>query len=333
MSMPSHIGSSPIFMAMLDHISRIAPVARPVLIWGERGAGKELAAARLHYLSGRWDGPYVTLNCAALSPTLLDAELFGAEQGAYTGSNKRRQGRFERADGGTLFLDEIATASLETQEKLLRAIEYGQFERVGGERPLKADVRIVAATNADLPKAVLNGTFRADLLDRLTFDVVHVPPLRYRGEDIVELAQQFMNEMAAECGWSTRPALATTAREDLLSHDWPGNVRELRNVCERAVAEATIDNPIEHIRLNVFEPPWTQQTTALKLVSDIQTTQTTYDFKARLDATARTWLLDAMTAHDHNQTDAAKALGLSYFQLRHLLSKHDLLPQRSSNLT
>src|SRR5882762_135066 len=167
--LPPLLGESPAFRDMLAHVSRIAPLDRPVLVVGERGTGKELVAARINYLSSRWDKPFVKLNCAALAESLLDSELFGHEAGAFTGATRRRLSRFELADGGTLFLDEIATASLAVQEKILRVIEYGAFERVGGNEVQQVDVRVVAATNVDLPALAASGKFRADLLDRLAF--------------------------------------------------------------------------------------------------------------------------------------------------------------------
>lgn len=172
------LGEANSFLEVLEQVSRLAPLNKPVLIIGERGTGKELIANRLHFLSGRWDGPFISLNCAALNENLLDTELFGHEAGAFTGAQKRHPGRFERADGGTLFLDELATAPMLVQEKLLRVIEYGELERVGGSQPLQVNVRLVCATNADLPAMVAEDKFRADLLDRLAFDVVQLPPLR-----------------------------------------------------------------------------------------------------------------------------------------------------------
>lgn len=161
------LGEANSFLEVLEQVSHLAPLDKPVLIIGERGTGKELIASRLHYLSSRWQGPFISLNCAALNENLLDSELFGHEAGAFTGAQKRHPGRFERADGGTLFLDELATAPMMVQEKLLRVIEYGELERVGGSQPLQVNVRLVCATNADLPAMVNEGTFRADLLDRL----------------------------------------------------------------------------------------------------------------------------------------------------------------------
>ena len=171
---------------------------RPVLCIGERGTGKELAVSKLHYLSPRWQGPLVALNCAALSPALIESELFGHEEGAFTGATGRRTGRFEAAHGGTLFLDEIAQIPIEVQEKILRVVEYGMFERVGSSQPIQVDVRIVGATNADLMALAAAGRFKRDLLDRLSFDVLLLPPLRERREDILLLANHFAARMTFE---------------------------------------------------------------------------------------------------------------------------------------
>ncbi len=190
----------PAFRAALAQVSQLAALDRPVLVVGERGTGKELVAARLTYLSPRWDKPFVKLNCATLAESLLDSELFGHEAGAFTGAMRRRLSRFEIADGGTLFLDEIATASLAVQEKILRVIEYGSFERVGGNEVHHVDVRVIAATNVDLPALAESGRFRSDLLDRLAFDVVTIPPLRERAEDIPLLAEHFGRGMTRELG-------------------------------------------------------------------------------------------------------------------------------------
>ncbi len=178
------IGQSSAFLDAVERASRAAPLNRPVLVVGERGTGKELIAERLHRLSTRWDGPLVTINCAALPETLIEAELFGHEAGAFTGATRAREGRFEEADGGTLFLDELGTLSMGAQERLLRAVEYGEVTRIGSSRPVCVDVRIVGATNEHLPNMVDKGRFRADLLDRLCFEVITLPPLRVRDGDI-----------------------------------------------------------------------------------------------------------------------------------------------------
>ena len=192
------LGQANSFLEVLEQISQIAPLDKPVLVIGERGTGKELIAARLHFLSKRWDQNYIKLNCAALNESLLESELFGYEAGAFTGASKRREGRFEVAHNGTLFLDELANTSGLIQEKLLRVVEYGEFERVGGSKSVKTDVRLIAATNEDLPALADAGEFRADLLDRLAFDVITIPPLRERREDIMMLAENFAINMARE---------------------------------------------------------------------------------------------------------------------------------------
>jgi len=249
---PTIIGTSAPLIAALDHISRLASIDRPALIVGERGTGKELAAERLHYLSPRWDQTLTKVNCGAITETLLESELFGHEAGAFTGANKQHAGRFELTDGGTLFLDELATMSTRLQEKLLRVIEYGEFERVGGQRTLHVDVRIVAATNADLPALADRGVFRWDLLDRLSFDVVHLPPLRDRELDLQELAQHFSVRMCTELGWSYFPGFTPTAIACLQGHHWPGNIRELKNVVERSLFRA--QNPEDPIHDIIIDP-------------------------------------------------------------------------------
>ena len=229
------LGEANSFLEVLEQVSRLAPLDKPVLVIGERGTGKELIASRLHFLSSRWQGPFISLNCAALNENLLDSELFGHEAGAFTGASKRHPGRFERADGGTLFLDELATAPMLVQEKLLRVIEYGELERVGGSQPLQVNVRLVCATNADLPQMVEDGLFRADLLDRLAFDVVQLPPLRERQSDIMLLATQFAIQMCRELGLPLFPGFSERAAMTLQNYRWPGNIRELKNVVERSV--------------------------------------------------------------------------------------------------
>ena len=236
--LPPLVGQAPAFLDLMEQVSRVAPLDRPVLVIGERGTGKELIAARLHYLSPRWDRPLLRLNAAALPQTLLDSELFGHEAGAFTGAVRQRRGRFELADGGSLVLDEIASTSLALQERLLRVVEYGAFERVGGSATVQVDVRVIGATNVDLPSEAAAGRFRQDLLDRLAFDVLTVPPLRARREDIPLLAEHFGRAMAHDLGWPSFAGFGADALDALLAHPWPGNVRELKNVVERAVYRA-----------------------------------------------------------------------------------------------
>src|SRR6478672_8914774 len=252
------VGQSLAFLDAVERTSRAAPLNRPVLVIGERGTGKELIAERLHHLSSRWAGPLVTMNCAALPENLIEAELFGHEAGAFTGAAKTRKGRFEEADGGTLFLDELATLSSPAQDRLLRAVEYGEITRIGASKPIKVDVRIVAATNEHLPRLVDQGRFRADLLDRLSFEVITLPPLRHREGDIALLAEHFGRRMAMELEWSNWPGFDDAARRRLETHGWPGNVRELRNVVERAVyRHENPERPIVEIVFDPFASPWT----------------------------------------------------------------------------
>jgi psp operon transcriptional activator len=325
----------------MDALSRVAPIDRPVLIIGERGTGKELSAARVHYLSGRWGSPFVAINCAAIPDSLLEAELFGVEPGAFTGAAHRRAGRFERADGGTLFLDEIGNAPLAVQEKILRVIEYGEFERLGGAETIRVSVRIVAATNADLPALATTGKFREDLLDRLAFDVLTVPPLRARVGDVPMLAEVFGRAIANELDWPLFPGFSAAAIATLESHTWPGNVRELRNVVERAVASSDPSEiPIADtaIVLDPFASPYRVTAALPKVqpsVSDVVPPskagikipgQLPCDFKVETAAFEKRILETALDVCRHNQKSAADHLGLTYNQLRNSLRKHGLLP-------
>ncbi len=333
---PTPIGQSPAFLEMLAHVSRLAPLDRPVLITGERGSGKELIANRLNYLSARWERRFVTLNCAALPDTLLDSELFGHEAGAFTGAARRRAGRFELADGGTLFLDEIATASLAVQEKVLRAIEYGAFERVGGNATLHVDVRVIAATNADLPALAAAGRFRPDLLDRLAFDVVQLPPLRARRDDIPLLAEHFATRMTAELKRAYFAGFAPAAASALLAYDWPGNVRELRNVIERSVCRmGRPDRPLETVVIDPFSAAGNTPARSPgpqgrpKPAGWGTPVAPASDLRAAVRAFEAALLRQALTEARFNRRRAADTLGLTYDQLRHLLRTHaELLQDR-----
>lgn len=344
--LPPLLGESPAFLALSEQISRVAPLDRPVLVIGERGTGKELVAARLHFLSRRWGGPFVKLNCAALAESLLETELFGHEAGAFTGAVKRRSGRFEIADGGSLFLDEIAAASQAVQEKLLRAIEYGTFERVGGNATLAVDVRVIGATNEDLPAAAAAGRFRADLLDRLAFEVIALPPLRARPEDIPLLAGHFGREMAKELDWPQFPGFTKAAMAALLAHDWPGNVRELRNVVERSVARGAPDEAVAAVVVDPFDSPYAlaaplreaearqpgvarpggQPAADASPPGGILSDPTrAFDLRDTLRRVEHGLLQQALAAQRFNQRATARQLGLTYDQLRGRLRKHGLL--------
>jgi psp operon transcriptional activator len=337
----SMLGSASVFLDMLEQVSSAAPLNRPVLVIGERGTGKELISARLHYLSPRWEKPFLTLNCAALGESLLEAELFGHEAGAFTGATRRREGFFERADGGTLFLDEIASASMAVQEKILRAVEYGEFQRLGASTTIKVDVRLVAATNVDLPNEAANGKFRADLLDRLAFDVVTVPPLRERPGDILLLARHFGLAMAQEIKLSVFPGFSPRAQRILETYGWPGNVRELKNVVERAVYRAVDqDQPIDRIILDPFESPFRPRNAPLSPALTTATPEAVpatlppsqaYDFFAHIAAIEQEALKIALANCGGNQKRTAAHLGLAYHQLRNLLRKHGMFGNATAN--
>ncbi len=329
----SLLGESNAFLEIIEQTSRLAPLRKPVLIIGERGTGKELIAHRLHYLSARWDQSFVTINCATLSESLLETELFGHEAGSFTGAAKRHQGRFERADGGTLFLDELATTSARVQEKLLRVIEYGEFERVGGAKPLKVDVRLVCATNEDLPALADRGQFRHDLLDRLAFDVITLPPLRKRREDILMLAEHFAHSMTRELGYPLFAGFSRKATQLLQDYHWPGNVRELKNVVERSIyRQGNPQLPLSTLVINPFDSPWRPGAksnlqlpegsgeapiaTAMSLPLELK--QAVAEFEINL-------LKQAMQQSQYNQRKAAQLLALSYHQFRGMLRKYQLL--------
>lgn len=350
------IGQSNALLEVLEHVSQIAPLSKPVLIIGERGTGKELIAERLHYLSKRWDQSFIKLNCSSLSENLLESELFGHESGAFTGAKGKHEGRFERADGGTLFLDELANTSGLIQEKLLRVIEYGEFERVGGSKTVQADVRLICAANEDLPSLADAGEFRADLLDRLAFDVITLPPLRCRPEDIMTLAEYFAVGMARQLKLQLFSGFSAHAVEQLMTHDWPGNIRELKNVVERSVYRNGGENrPIDHITLDPFASPYRPKTRIktrerqitsvapttvastphsgpileaeipAKTESSLNSFNFPLDFKEQTEQYEMDLIQQALSSSQYNQKKTAELLGLSYHQLRGILKKYNLL--------
>ncbi len=307
----------------------MAKVQRPVLLIGERGTGKELAAERVHFLSPRWGGPFVKLNCAALSPAVLESELFGHEAGAFTGAARRRVGRFEAAHGGTLFLDEIGQMPMAVQEKILRVVEYGSFERVGASETVAVDVRLVAATNADLRAMAEAGKFKPDLLDRLSFEVLFAPSLRERGpEDIALLVHHFAASMAAELGRDTVPEFTEAAERTLRTHPWPGNVRQLKNVVERAVCRAE-SGMIPEV---VFDPfaarcgkeanDVTPAASAVAARTDGGDHPLPISLPALVAEMEQRYLQRALAQAHYRQRDAAALLGLSYDQFRGLYRKY-----------
>lgn len=323
------IGESPAFLETLDQVSRAAAMNRPVLIVGERGTGKELIAERLHYLSPRWDQPLVKLNCAAISESLLESELFGHEAGAFTDATQRRLGRFEIAHHGSLFLDELATAPLTVQEKILRVIEYGQFERLGSSRTVSVDVRLIGAANVDLPELARSGRFRSDLLDRLAFDVITLPPLRARQEDILPLAEHFAMRISREMGRELFAGFDRPVVDQMLKHVWPGNVRELKNAVERAVyRNEHPDEPVRELPLDPFESPWrpgrrSEAGDAAGVLPD--PARERVDLRALMSRVEKSLTEAALRAAQGHQGEAAKRLSLTYDQFRGLLKKHGLV--------
>ena len=338
------IGQSLAFLDAVERASRAAPLNRPVLVIGERGTGKELIAERLHHLSSRWAGPLIIMNCAALPENLIEAELFGHEAGSFTGAVKTRHGRFEEADGGTLFLDELGTLSKPAQDRLLRAVEYGEITRIGASKPISVDVRIVAATNENLPIQVDKGNFRADLLDRLSFEVITLPPLRARQGDVSLLAEHFGRRMAVELDWTNWPGFTPRAVAELEAYPWPGNVRELRNVIERAIyRHEDPERAIDTIIFNPFQSPWAPTGIVTAHMPSVPVTANdaeeipppatvsnstpaigTSDFRSAVADYERQLLEEALRRNRFNQRATAAALNLSYDQLRHALKRHKL---------
>jgi psp operon transcriptional activator len=321
------LGQSEAFLQFQERLSRVAPVNRPVLLIGERGTGKELAAARLHFLSNRWQGPLVALNCAALTPSLIESELFGYERGAFTGAQQRRVGRFAAAGEGTLFLDESGSIPLEVQEKILRVVEYGVFERVGSAEPVDADVRIVAATNAHLGDLVKERQFKQDLLDRLSFEVLHLPPLREREGDVALLARHFAAAMAMELGRDEIPRFSDEAMRKLESHPWPGNIRELKNTIERAVyrTDSAIISEVEFNPFGAARPEGTLSSREYPAAAERTLSVDDLMKKPLGEAVAdlQVHLVARALKHSrYNQKRAARSLGLSYHQFRGLYRKY-----------
>ncbi len=356
------LGESSSFLEVQEQVSRAAPLDKPLLIVGERGTGKELIAARVHYLSERWGQPYLKVNCAAISDSLLETELFGHEQGAFSGATRQHKGVFERADGGTLFLDELATTSMRVQEKILRVIEYGELMRLGGSEVIEVDVRLVAATNGDLPSLAAEDKFRSDLLDRLAFDVITLPPLRERQEDIMLLAEFFALGMVKQLQQEYFAGFTEEAVRGLKDYSWPGNVRELKNVVERAVyRNPDVDTPISDIIFDPFDSPY--RPLSEKIAASVRRNEDRLDaehleaeqagdedsaqtktetgdeslhqlqqllkseqnFKQHIQQLEQELIQQAYQHSQHNQKKTAELLGLSYHQLRGYLRKYELL--------
>jgi psp operon transcriptional activator len=331
------LGQSEAFLLFQERLSAVAPVNRPVLLIGERGTGKELAASRLHFLSRRWQHPFVTLNCSALSPSLIESELFGHVKGAFTGASRERTGRFAMADRGSLFLDEIGNIPLQAQEKILRVVEYGTYEQVGSSKPIQTDARMIAATNMDLSEKAEKGLFMRDLLDRLSFEVLHLPPLRERNGDIPLLANHFAARMAFEMGREDIPRFSQQSLATMEAYDWPGNIRELKNAVERAVYRSN-SAVIRTIVFNPFQSPYAsgevgKKTTARKsatlqsiqphvesALNEEPLDQALWKLKVRL-------LENALIKSNFNQKKASRVLGITYHQFRALYRKYKAMQE------
>ena len=340
-SVANIIGESPAIQEVLDQASLLADIHRPVLVVGERGTGKELITHRLHYLSHRWEHPFVKLNCAAFTETLLESELFGHESGSFTGATRLHKGHFEEVGKGTLFFDEIASMSPRLQEKLLRVIEYGEFSRIGSSKTLHTEARIIGAANQDLPQLAAAGQFRRDLLDRLAFDVITLPPLRARREDIEPLADSFALNMAKELHRSYFPGFTSSAITELMGYPWPGNVRELKNVVERSVYHSKPGSPVVKIIFDPFASPYRTAPTEPQMEQaslphqsdqghfiDQQTLSAPDNFKEFIENIEKKILYKTLSDNQFHQRRTAESLGLSYHQLRGYLKKYHLTEKK-----
>jgi len=306
------VGETPQIREVLEQVREVASIPRPVLIRGDRGTGKELVAAAIHQSGARRRGPFITINCAALAEGLLECELFGQEENAFTGS-AFREGRFVLANKGTLFLDEIGNMSVEFQRKMLRVLEYQQFERVGGEKTIKVDVRVIAATNADLEKDMKEGKFREDLYDRLAFETIWVPPLKERKPDIEPLCYHFMKKLAEEIPGVKPKKLSSEALSIMMDYDWPGNVRELKYMVERLTYKTEGETifpyhlPEEIVRSQEFAEPVAGESLSEKMEN----------FQKRL-------ILSALLHSDWNLKQAAAELGMEHGEFQQLCDKYNL---------
>ncbi len=315
------VGKSDIFLEYLERLDNLSSISRPILIIGERGSGKEAAAKRIHDLSENSEKkPYVTVNCGALPESLIDSELFGHKKGSFTGSIETREGRFSEANNGTLFLDEIGLIPLSVQEKILRVVEYGTYYTLGDNREKKTNARIICATNADLLKLCDENKFKRDLLDRLSFEVVYVPPLRNRGEDIILLAETFVDNMNIELNRYNSMVITDNVKQELLSYSWPGNIRELKNVMERATLRAK-NNVISEIIIDPFINPYKESKVKEKLYKPTKIVDLGDFNQAKIDLEL-SYLKEALKQANNKQTKAAKLLNLTYDQFRGLYRKY-----------
>jgi len=303
-------GNSEAMRKVYRLISKVAPTEATVLLVGESGCGKELVATTIHELSARRNGPFLAVNCGAIPATLIEAELFGYEKGAFTGAAKLHKGFFERAAGGTLFLDEITEMAPEMQVRLLRVLESGVFARVGGETEVRADVRVITATNREPIAAVHEGRLREDLMYRLAVFPIELPPLRLRGDDIELLSRHFVAELCSESGLQKR--LSDAALETLRRHSWPGNVRELRNVLQRAFILADDVVEIDPAELNASQRKAQPSSRRLQ-----------FDIGIPLAEIERQTIFATLEHFRGNKRRCAEVLGVSLKTLYNRLSEYD----------
>ena len=300
------VAESAVFREVLEQARRFAPMPRPLLIRGERGTGKELVARFIHRVSGRGARPFVALNCAAVNDELLNAEIYGHEKGAFTGADATRIGKLEMADGGSLFLDEIGNMSAAFQDRILRVVEYQEFERVRGTATVRVDVRVISATNADVEELMAENLFRRDLYDRLTFAELHVPPLRRRRDEIETLIVHFVRRLHEEIPNLPERRFHADTILTMMEYYWPGNVRELRNVVERVYVYGTSEEVVP-----------ADLPTA---ISGREASGTS--FHMRVEQFKRNLVLDALVACGNNQRRAADSLAMTYDQFRHYYRKY-----------
>ncbi|MDY6789650.1 MAG: sigma-54 dependent transcriptional regulator [Thermodesulfobacteriota bacterium] len=311
------IGKSPAMINLLETVAQVAASEATVLINGESGTGKELIAGAIHFNSPRKDGPFVRINCAAITETLLESELFGHEKGAFTGADKRKDGRFVQAHKGSLFLDEVSEMSLAMQVKLLRVLQEREITRVGGDGAIKVDVRVIGATNRDLMTMITEGSFREDLFYRLNVISLDIPPLRKRRDDIVLLAQHFLQDFAAKNRKQIK-GFTPKAIDHLIRYDWPGNVRELMNSVERAVVLARGEY-IDRKNLAIMQTPldWTVKSTPV--LEDINEMTTLEDMERRV-------VIKTLKAANGNKSESARRLGITRKTLHKKLKKYGIMP-------
>ena len=312
------IGQSPVTVNLLETVAQVAPSEATVLISGESGTGKELIAGAIHYNSSRKDGPFVKINCAAITETLLESELFGHEKGAFTGADRRKEGRFYQAHRGSLFLDEVSEMSQTMQVKLLRVLQEREFTRVGGEQTIQVDVRVIAATNKDLPELISKGEFREDLYYRLNVVGLKIPPLRDRREDVPLLAQHFLQDFAVRNRKEIK-GFTPQAMDHLIHYDWPGNVRELMNAVERAVVLSLSDYLVENDFpiISGTDQTLTQETANIPPIQSNGTTP--------LEEVEKATILRTMEATGGNKSEAARRLGITRKTLHKKLKAYGVM--------